>query len=594
MKNFKECLLAIIFTALACINSATADISPTVQVVDARTAIQVPTGMKKACLLGPDTLGNSETCPIVNADGLNFWALSYRDNRTEMAIVGYDDGGNAVKLIEKPGSRYVWNITLDAEQQTIAFHGQSDAIVTLQWNDLFVPQMNSGGTSANYVLWPTATSGQASWTDGSQNYGAAAPFGDGTGQLLDPNIEHNAGKPLCANKEQPWFDFSGATVDSPYLTVSCILPPAPGQPTYNAAMNELLDAAVNDHGLMTALDGAGTDDELIVVAASHGYTITKADIAQSKGQAPSLIGESSSRSIRALSAASCGGNGQAPCAKCTNQICVYWPFNFCCVKEACDCTQSSYSCNAGLRINRNGICESTQTCPSNQICKDFVVFVEYNDNGTKANRVCESWLPKSVCAKGIPNDALAAYEVVFKNGKAYYKSTNTLVNTWTGGSTRETLYVVDGRNNNIYLVNVEGRFIQVRGSANCVGQTMPQGQSTANCSKPRLTTHAGILMGSIAGLPSPNPEPGPTDQRTIKVVGAGTIQVKNGDIQWITNDSGHFKPSQENLRNSIAAFKAAGFPNFPPLGDCTYDFQPVAGKSGVYRQNADSASHCEL
>lgn len=138
--------------------------------------------------------------------------------------------------------------------------------------------------------------------------------------------------------------------------------------------------------------------------------------------------------------------------------------------------------------------------------------------GARARTACANpgW-----AEKGIPNAALAAYEVDFRNDRAHYKTTNTLVQSWTGGN-KETLYVIDGRTNKIYMVNVDGR------------------------------------------------------------------------IQWITNDSGHCKPSQENLKQSIAAFKAAGFQYFPPRGDCTYDFKPVAGKEGVVRQAASAATHCEL
>lgn len=570
-------------------------ISPTVQVVDTATQLRIPIGMKTTCLQGPDTLSPSATCPIVNANGLNLWALSYIDNRVGMAILAYDSNGNVVGLIEKTGARYIWGITLDASKQTLSFQGQSNDMITLKWRHLAVPQMASGATSANYVIWPTSTSGQASWTNGAQDYGIAAPFGNGANQLLDPYVEHSAGKQLCSEKNQPWFDFVNATVGSPYSTVTCILPPVPGQPTYNAAMHTLLNAATNDHGLMSALATASTDDQLIAAAANKGYTITLADIAQSRGQTPSATtSHALLRRTLTASSSNCGDANQPPCARCTQEVCVYWPFNFCCIKESCSCEQANYSCAARLSINQNGICEAPQACLPNQICKDFVVFQEYNDNGTTDKGVCESWLRVTNCEKGIPNDALAAYEVIFSNGKAYYKSTNTLVDTWTGSPNRETLYVIDARDTKIYMVNVDGRYIQVRGSANCGDKTIPENDSTSSCQKPRLTTHAGILMGSIAGLPSPNMAPEATVQQKIKVIGAGTVKVINGDIQWITNDSGHFKPTQNNLKNSIATFKQAGFRNFPPSGDCNYNFQAVAGKEGVYRQNAISPHRCEL
>jgi len=569
-------------------------ITPTVEYVDATPPPRLPIGLMATCLDGPDTLNSSGRCPVVDTgNGITFWALSYADNRNGMAIVGYDADGNVVSLLERTGALYVWDITVDATNQTITFFGQSNQTITLNWNDLFVPQIGSR-TNANYVLWPTATSGTASWTNGAARYGTAAPFGAGANQLLDPYVEHAAGMQLCAAKQKPWFNFTTATVASPYSTVTCTQPPDPAQPTYNAAMVALLNAAVGDHSLMAALRAATTDERLIAVAASKGYTITEADIQQSRGTLPPTTRSVSARLVAAASSSSsCGNVDQSPCITCTQEQCVYWPFGFCCIEEACLCSGYGTTCASGLSVGANGTCQPA--CPTNQICKEFPVFYEYNDNGTAANGVCESWLSKPDCAKGIPNDALASYEVIFKSdGLAYYKSDNTLVNTWTGSQYKETLYVIDGRTSKIYLVNVDGRYIQVRGTANCIPASVAPGGSTANCTKPRLTTHAGILMGSVYGLPTPNQEPAASVQQRIAVIGAGTIQVTNGAIQWITNDSGHFRPTQDNLKNSIVVFKSAGFPNFPPLGDCTYDFRPVAGKTGVYRQDAITTTHCGL
>jgi hypothetical protein len=465
-------------------------------------------------------------------------------------------------------------------------------------------------TTANYVLWPTATSGHAWWTNGVSQYGVGAPFGTGSNQLLDPYVEHEAARQLCAERRQPWFDFVTPTVASPSSTVTCISRPTPGQPTYNAAMDALLNAAVNSHGLMADLRTATTDDLLIQVAARWGHTITYADIAQSREHSTLMSRAVTPDELAAAStnSPSCGGANQHPCAQCTREVCVYFPFNFCCIKETCSCEQHSYSCDPGFHVGSNGLCQETcpagfdidssstcqATCPPNQICKEFRVFVEYNDNGTKSNGVCESWLSRPDCAKGIPNSALAAYEVVFRNGLAYYSSTNELVHTWTGSPQMETLYVIDARDHKIFMVNVDGRYIQVRGTANCVGQTKKLGESTSSCSKPRLTTHAGILMGSVAKLPTPNTQPPESTMQQINVIGAGTIKVNAGVIQWITNDSGHFKPSQENLKNTLAHFKDAGFQYFPPYNGCSYDFQPVAGKEGVFRQDSLQGSHCEL
>ena len=559
-------------------------VSPTIQVKDATTQLHIPIGLKKACRQGPDEYARpSDTCPIIHANGMNFWPLSYIDDRVGMAIVAYDSRGNIVGLIEKTGARYIGDITLDVTGQTISLKGQANNVITLKWNDLIVPQI-ANPMVAKYVLWRTNNQ-QSSWTNGVKEYGTTAPFGTGVGELLDPYVKHRAAKEFCAEKKHPWFSFASTAPTSPYLTVTCVKPPEPGHATYNVAMNTLISAAVNDHSLMQKLADASTEAELIAVAASNGYTITAADIAQSKGQASAGI------TLRTASSSNCGKANQAPCARCMKKSCLYWPFVYAGIKLGCSCKESSYSCTPGLLVNSNGICEISGICPSGQICKDFVVFEEYNDNGTDTNGVCLYHYAK--CAKGIPSDALAAYEVVFMDGKAYYKSTNTLVNTWGGGLPKETLYVIDARDNKIYMVNVDERYIQVRGSANCLGKPASPESNTRSCVKPRFTTHAGILMGSVAGLPFPNSPPGPTVQQEIRVIGSGTIKVIDGEIQWITNDSGHFRPSQENLKNSIAAFKKAGFPHFPPIGGCSYNFQPWPGKSGVYRQNAIDGRYCE-
>ncbi|MCE9667966.1 hypothetical protein LY474_09100 [Myxococcus stipitatus] len=574
--------------------SGSATLVPTVHFVDAATPLRIPIELKKTCTQGPDTLNPSDMCPVITANGITYWALSYVDNRLAMAVVAYDASGNVVGLIEKAGARYVWDIAVDASNHTLVFKGQGGNTFTVKWTDLILPQMN-GATTSNYVVWPTALGGQAWWSNGVANYGAPATFGSASGQLLDPYVEHGAGKQLCAIKQQPWFDFVSSTVTSPSSTVTCMTPPTPGQPTYNAAMNALLDAAVNDHGLMAALRTATTDSLLISLAASRGFTLTSADIAQSRGHGSGFssgFDAADTLARTAVTDADCGGANQKPCVQCAEEVCVYWPFNFCCIKESCSCSRTTSACATGLQVNANGICQPA--CPSGQICKDFPIYLEYNDSGTTANGVCESWLGVSNCAKGIPNNALADYEVVFSNGVAYYKTTNTPVHTWTPTSLSETLYVIDARDGRIYMINVDGRYIQIRGAANCVGETKPQDTSTRYCTKPRLTTHAGVLMGSLAGLPSPNPPPGQDARQLINVIGAGTIKLNNGVIQWITNDSGHFKPSQDNLKNSIAHIKRAGFPHFPPYNGCDYNLQPVAGKTGVYRQDTLAGSHCEL
>jgi hypothetical protein len=120
-------------------------LTPILHHVDAATPLRVPIEMKKTCLQGPDTLILSETCPVVTANGLHFWALSYNDNRLGMALVAYDSYGNVVGVIERSGARYVWDIAVDAVGQTLILKGQAGSTITVRWRDLLVPQT---GTSA--------------------------------------------------------------------------------------------------------------------------------------------------------------------------------------------------------------------------------------------------------------------------------------------------------------------------------------------------------------------------------------------------------------------------------------------------------------
>ncbi len=252
-----------------------------------------------------------------------------------------------------------------------------------------------------------------------------------------------------------------------------------------------------------------------------------------------------------------------------------------------------------------GLCECDQPTPiivmspqpapacvaNNQvICKTFELLNEYTEFGS-----CN----KKRCALGIPRDALANYEIEIKDGLAYYKSDSTKFTSWSGGN-KQTLYVIDARDGgHIYFVNVDGQYIQARGTANCLGSSVPQNASTSTCSIPRATTHAGILMGFMVGLPvdmtkvKPGAEIRIPKYQNITVIGAGTVVVSNGDIQQITNDSSNFKPTQEDFQRTLKFFNTKGVKAFPPSAGCPYEFVPLPGKNGVFSQVNIYDKKCE-
>jgi hypothetical protein len=135
---------------------------------------------------------------------------------------------------------------------------------------------------------------------------------------------------------------------------------------------------------------------------------------------------------------------------------------------------------------------------------------------------------------------IATYEVIFKSNNVHYKSTATFVDSFADDN-KSTLYVIDARRHKSYIVNLDGRYIHVRGSANCVNQTNPHNNTTASSKNPILTEHEIILMGVITGSPLKYSELGPTDQQTIKAMSSVTIKVTAGYFQCITNHSHHLK-----------------------------------------------------
>ena len=96
----------------------------------------VPRGLKVVCSKGPDTLDQADTCPVVQWGGYVYWAFSYIDNRSSMAIVAFDSTGKAVQRWNKTGARYVWKITVSTRAKNVVFYGQSNSHITMTWSEM--------------------------------------------------------------------------------------------------------------------------------------------------------------------------------------------------------------------------------------------------------------------------------------------------------------------------------------------------------------------------------------------------------------------------------------------------------------------------
>ncbi|MCP3168228.1 tectonin domain-containing protein [Myxococcus qinghaiensis] len=99
----------------------------------------LPAGTKVTCTQGPGTGAASATCPVLKYDGYTYWALCYGDNRIGMVIAAYDATGALAAQWEKPGARYVYGITVNPANKTVTFAGQTDAKITMTWDELVPP-----------------------------------------------------------------------------------------------------------------------------------------------------------------------------------------------------------------------------------------------------------------------------------------------------------------------------------------------------------------------------------------------------------------------------------------------------------------------
>lgn len=96
----------------------------------------VPDGMKVASLAGPDVLQPAPACPVLAIGGFTLWPMSYIDNRVSFGMVMYNLQWEVVNQVEKPGARYIYQITTDENAQTVTFAGQANQAVTMSLDEI--------------------------------------------------------------------------------------------------------------------------------------------------------------------------------------------------------------------------------------------------------------------------------------------------------------------------------------------------------------------------------------------------------------------------------------------------------------------------
>jgi hypothetical protein len=93
----------------------------------------IPDELKITSLAGPDSFTAAPT-PVIRVGSFTIWPLSYYDNRVSFGMALYDPCGCLVRVVEKPGARYVYRVTSD--NGTVTVWGQSDQRVTLTADEI--------------------------------------------------------------------------------------------------------------------------------------------------------------------------------------------------------------------------------------------------------------------------------------------------------------------------------------------------------------------------------------------------------------------------------------------------------------------------
>ncbi|MFA6247149.1 MAG: hypothetical protein WC615_09410 [Mucilaginibacter sp.] len=98
----------------------------------------LPAELKTGWTTGPNSHTESKQYLVLLFHDYTYWAFDYKNNDNSIGIVAYNNEGNLVKQWRKPGTRYLWSITLDPRRKTVTFWGQANQTVVMGWDELKV------------------------------------------------------------------------------------------------------------------------------------------------------------------------------------------------------------------------------------------------------------------------------------------------------------------------------------------------------------------------------------------------------------------------------------------------------------------------
>ncbi len=97
----------------------------------------VPEGMKVS-FSDNDSGSPASAGPVLSVGSFILWPMSYYDNRMSFGMCMYEPQGKVINMVEKPGSRYVYKITMEGAGGSgqVTFWGQGNTTVMMSLDDI--------------------------------------------------------------------------------------------------------------------------------------------------------------------------------------------------------------------------------------------------------------------------------------------------------------------------------------------------------------------------------------------------------------------------------------------------------------------------
>lgn len=106
--------------------------APKVVFIPTSKAPQLPQGLQLGCVKASNNgAPTSDTCPVVQYQGVNTWIFSYNDNRMSFALASYHESGKLLRAVEKPGARYIFDALPSERSGLVVLVGQAQQTVTV-------------------------------------------------------------------------------------------------------------------------------------------------------------------------------------------------------------------------------------------------------------------------------------------------------------------------------------------------------------------------------------------------------------------------------------------------------------------------------